>query len=134
MNDHNIEKIKFGSLPSEMDELASKVITGEKIATSSLLDLYLIGKKKRSKEGNLFSILNSADEEVAIVRIEKIQIVKFKDITEEFAKEEGDGSLDNWKAIHIPYYSKLLSSIGKELGAETLLVCEWFKATQILKT
>lgn len=129
MNGTNIEELKFGSSPVEMDYLADKVVTGEKTATSSLLDLYLIGKKKQSKIGTLFSILNAADEEVATIRIERIQLVKFGDITEQFAREEGDGSLDNWKAIHTPYYSKLLSTIGKELNAETLLVCEWFKIT-----
>lgn len=127
MIQNNIEKIKFGSSPAEIDDLANKVIMGEKTATSSLLDLYLIGKKKQSKEGSLFSILNSVDKEVAIVRIEKIQLVRFGDITEEFAKEEGDGSLSNWKTIHIPYYSQLLSTIEKELSEDTLLVCEWFK-------
>jgi len=86
----------------------------------------LIGKKKRSKTGDLFSILDSADREVAVVRIEKIEIVKFGDITEEFAKEEGDGSLDNWRTIHEPYYFQLLFSVGKELNRDTLLVCEWF--------
>jgi len=123
----SIEKIKFGGTSFEIDDLANKVLIGEKVATSSLLEYYLIGKKKRSKTGNLFSILDSADREVAVVRIEKIENVKFGDITEEFAKEEGDGSLDNWRTIHEPYYSELLSSVGKELNKDTLLVCEWFK-------
>ncbi len=98
-----------------------------KVATLSLLEYYLIGKKKRSKTGDLFSILDSADKKVAVVRIEKIEIVKFGDITEVFAKEEGDGSLENWLVIHKPYYSHLLSLVGKELNEDSLLVCEWFK-------
>lgn len=132
MSNHNIGKIKFGSFSSEIDDLVQKVLTGEKIATSSLLDLYLIGKKERSQIGDLLSILNSVDKEVAIVRVEKIEIIKFGDITDEFAKEEGDGNLENWKTIHQTYYSKLLSEIGKELSNETLLVCEWFKVVQMI--
>ena len=75
-------------------------------------------------------ILNSTNREVAKVRIEKIETKKFGDITEEFAIEEGDESLENWQAIHLPYYSGLLSSIGKELNTNTLLVCEWFRVVE----
>jgi uncharacterized protein YhfF len=132
MTHNDIEKIKFGGSLSEIDTLANKVLTGEKIATSSLFDLYLLGKKKQSKVGDIFSILNSVDKEVAIVEIQKIQIAKFRDITEKFAKEEGDGSLTNWLLIHKSYYSGQLSEIGKELNEETLLVCEWFKVVQIV--
>ena len=124
---YNIEKIKFGCSSSEVDDLANKVMMGKKVATSSLLDYYLIGKKKQSKVGDCFSILNSVDKEVVVVRVERIETVKFGDISEEFAKEEGDGSLENWRIIHESYYSQLLSEIGKDLNAETLLVCEWFK-------
>lgn len=121
------DKIQFGSSPHEIDHLAEKVLNGEKTSTSSLLDYYLVGLKKRSKIGDSFSILNSSGEEVTIVSIEKVEIIKFGDITAKFAREEGDGNIDNWKAIHYPYYSQLLSEIGKVLNEETLLVCEWFK-------
>lgn len=122
-----MEKIKFGSLPVEVDDLANKVLRGEKTATSSLLDYYNLGLKKMSKIGDRFSISNSLDKEIAVVRIIQIEVDGFGDITETFAKEEGDGSLENWKAIHRPYYSKLLADIGRELNEDTLLVCEWFE-------
>lgn len=128
-----MEKIKFGSSPIDIDNLANKVLTGEKTATSSLLDYYLKGLKSKSKTGDYFSVLNSLDKEVAVVRVEKVEIVRFGEIAETFAIEEGDGSLDNWLAVHRPYYSKLLSEIGKELNQETLLVCEWFKVVKILE-
>lgn len=122
-----IRTIKFGSTPADTDKLASKVITGEKTATSSIYDYHLMGLKQSANLGEHFSVLNSTDKEVAIIEIEKVDIVSFGDITEEFAIQEGDGSLDNWLAIHRPYYSRLLNDIGKTLDNETLLVCEWFK-------
>lgn len=132
INGIEIEKIKFGSSPVEINDLANKVLSGEKVSTSSLLDYYLFGLKKPGKVGNYFSILNSSEEEIAVVKIEKIETVKFGNITESFAIEEGDGDLENWIAIHQPYYSKLLSQIGKELNADTLLVCEWFKVVRVI--
>lgn len=129
-----MDKIKFGSTSNEIDDLANKVLREEKVATSSLLDYHLKGLKNKSKVGDHFSILDSYNKEVAIVRVEKVEIVKFGDITEIFAIEKGDGSLENWLAIHHPYYSKLLSQIGKELSQETLLVCEWFKVIKAYPT
>lgn len=132
IDDMEIGSIKFGSSPSDINELAGKVITGDKTATSSLYDYHLKGLKKSGKVGECFSILNSSDEEVALIKIERIEIIKFGEITDEFAIEEGDGSFDNWLSIHQPYYSKLLCNIGKELNDETLLVCEWFKVIKVL--
>ncbi|WP_101688477.1 ASCH domain-containing protein [Dysgonomonas massiliensis] len=129
-----MDKIKFGSTSNEIDDLANKVLREEKVATSSLLDYHLQGLKPASKVGDYFSIQNSSDKEVAIVRVEKIEVIKFGDITETFAIEEGDVSLENWLAIHRPYYSKLLSEIGKELSQDTLLVCEWFRVIKTYPT
>ncbi len=123
----NMKKIQFGVTAYEIDDLAHKVIIGVKIATSSLYDYYLLGKKKQSKVGDVFSILNSTKVEVARVRITKVELMRFGDITEQFVIEEGDGSFDNWLIIHESFYSKQLSEIGKELNFETLLVCEWFE-------
>lgn len=132
INGVEIEKVKFGSSPHDIDDLAEKVLIGEKISTSSLLDYYHIGLKKPSIAGDYFSVLNSCEKEVAIVRIERVETIRFGDITEEFAIEEGDGNLENWQAIHQPYYSELLSAIGKELTDDILLVCEWFRVVKIL--
>lgn len=132
MKNKEIEIVKFGSTPSEIDNLANKVLIGEKVATSSLLDYYILGLKRRSKKGDIFSILDSSDKEIATVQIEKTKIIKFGNITEEFAIEEDDGSLENWLVIHKPYYSQLLAKIGKELSSETLLLCEWFRIIVVL--
>lgn len=130
INGIEIPKISFGGTDPEKDDLADKVIKGQKTATSSLEEYYLLGIKKRSKVGDYFSVLDSSGNEVALVRIEKVRNVKFGNITDKFAVEEGDGSLENWKAIHQPYYSELLQKIGKELNDETILVCEWFKVIE----
>ena len=122
-----IQKVKFGSTDKDINELAQKVLNGEKIATCSLFDYYKAGIKKFSKEGDYMAVLNSSDKEVAIVKVTKIEIVRFGSISESFAIEEGDGSLANWKAIHYPYYTKLLSAIDKELTDDTELICEWFQ-------
>lgn len=121
------QQIKFGSADEVIDELARKVLSGEKTATLSLLDYYKHGLKDSCTVDDYISILDSSDNQVAVARIVKSEIVRFEIITESFAIEEGDGSLANWIMIHRPYYSHQLSVIGKELTDDTKLVCEWFQ-------
>lgn len=77
------------------------------------------------------SILDSYGNEVCIVKIEKVAIIQFQNITEAFAVEEGDGDLHNWLKIHTEYYTAQLEKIGKKLMGSTELVCEWFKVIWI---
>jgi len=127
MNDNEIKLVfQFGGDAVGIDDLADKTLRGEKTATSSLYDYYVGGLKEMSRVGDLVRVVNSADETVCIVKITRIDIVLFGNITEEFARQEGDGSLDNWLSIHIPYYSEKLRAIGAELTPETRLLCEWF--------
>lgn len=121
-------RIQFGG---DTDELAGKVLSGEKIATSSLYDYYRMNLKEMSKVNDYASILDSQGNEICVVIIEKIKILKFQDITEEFAIQEGDGDLHNWLRIHAEYYSMQLDKIGKKLTGDTELVCEWFKVVEI---
>ena len=80
-----------------------------------------------SKVGDLARVVISSGEEICIVKINRIEIVNFGDITGKFACEEGDGGLDNWLEIHTQYYSEELQRINKELTPDTKLVCEWFE-------
>lgn len=117
-------KIQFGC---EADELAKKVASGLKTATSSLYDYYRLNLKKQMKAGDYAAILDSSGNEKCIIKIVRVEIIPFKNITETFAIAEGDGNLENWLNIHTKYYSSLLAKIGKELTGDTELLCEWFK-------
>lgn len=117
-------KFQFGD---NADELAQKVLSGEKIATSSLYDYYRMNLKEMSKIKDYASILDSHGNEICVVKTVKIEIIPLKNITESFAIEEGDGNLSNWLKIHTEYYSVQLERIGKVLTGDTELVCEWFK-------
>lgn len=65
-------KIQFGG---STDELAGKVLSGEKIATSSLYTYYRMNLKEMSKVDDYASILDLSGNKVCVVRIERIEIV-----------------------------------------------------------
>lgn len=121
-------RIQFGSAA---DELAEKVLTGEKIATSSLYDYYNINLKEKMNENEYAYILDSHGREICIIQIKRIEIIEFQNVTEQFAMDEGDGNLANWLKIHTEYYSFLLTKIGKNLTGETKLLCEWFSVVTL---
>nr|WP_270516669.1 ASCH domain-containing protein [Sanguibacteroides sp. AM78-02pH3A] len=117
--------MQFGD---QTDKLAQKVLFEIKTATSSLYYHYCLNLKKISKVNDYASVLDSLGNEICIIRIEKIKIIQFQNITETFAiEEEEDGNLENWLKIHTKYYSGLLGKIGKKLTHETELIREWFK-------
>ena len=116
-------RIQFGSAT---DELAEKVLTGDKIATSSLYDYYNMNLKEMIKEDEYAFILDSHGREICIIQMKRKEVVEFQNITEQFAIDEGDENLANWLKIHTEYYSLLLEKIGKRLTGETKILCEWF--------
>ena len=79
-------KIQFGC---NADELAMKVLSGKKTATSSLYDYHYNEYKDIIKVNEFASILDSHNKEICIIQITKIEIVKFESITEKFSIEEG---------------------------------------------
>ncbi|MGY3779103.1 ASCH domain-containing protein [Isobaculum melis] len=126
------ELMTFGNTKEMADELAELVLAGEKIATSSLLELYDYREAKISEVGDYALLLNGDSDAVAVVKVVRTTIQRFGDIDEQFAKEEGDGSLANWLAIHLPYYTQQLARIDQPFSNDVLLHCIWFEVVKLL--
>lgn len=75
------------------------MLTGEKRATTSLLKLYELEQEPLPCAGDYSVILDSAQRPRCITRITKVTQVRFCDISEEYARREGEGdkSLAYWK-------------------------------------
>lgn len=119
-------KVKFGGTIKEQNELAEKVLTGEKVATSSLYYLQVIGESIPTYVGDCWQIFNGDNQKCCEVKVRQVKNVSFGKITEEFAQEEGDGSLKAWKEIHETYYGNLLKQYNENLTKKTILECVWF--------
>lgn len=119
-------KVKFGGTEKEQNELAKKVITGEKTATSSLMYLQEIGKVSQTSIGDIWIIEDGSGNPKAKVKVTKVEPISFGKITEEFALLEGDGSYQNWYDIHHAYYGDVMKKYGQILTDETILECVYF--------
>ncbi|MEO1164159.1 MAG: ASCH domain-containing protein [Chloroflexota bacterium] len=118
----------FGGGDEMADRLVRQVQRGQKTATSSALWVYHDDPEKSSPQaGDMNILLNSAGEPVCIVETTHTDVEPFRNITEAFARAEGDGTLDNWREIHTAYFTQVCEKIGRDFSEDMPVVCEYFK-------
>lgn len=111
------------------NKLAKLVLKGQKRATASSMWVELHDSGVIPKVGD-YSIITDWDGKAqCIIQTTQMDIVPYKDVTEEFARWEGEGdlSLDYWKAVHEVYYKKECERIKKAFTEEMPVLCERFK-------
>ncbi|EKT62720.1 hypothetical protein OOA_06411 [Providencia burhodogranariea DSM 19968] len=114
----------FGDSSELADELVSLVISGRKTASCCSLKSYL-SEGAIIKIGGLNIILNGNQQPVCVIRTTSLKLVRFNDVTEEFAKKEGDLSFENWREGHKDFFSREGSfSDDMELVAEEFELIE----------
>ncbi len=111
------------------DRLYQLVIDGKKRATSGNLWAYNYDKEPILNSGDLTILTNYDETRACIIRTEKVTIKKYKEITEEEAKKEGEGdlSLGYWRRVHKEYFEEECKRIGKEFSEEMPIVYEEFE-------
>lgn len=111
------------------NELAELVNKGIKTATCSPYIYFEINKEKLPQKNDLSIIIDWYKKPICIIKTKNIEIKKFKDISKEFAKKEGEGdlSLNYWKKVHKDFFNNYLLSIGLSFNKEMKLVCEEFE-------
>lgn len=111
------------------DELARLVKQGIKRATTSLNYWYENKGEKAPEVGDINIIENWENEAQCIIQTKKISIITFAEVSEEFARREGEGdkSLEYWRRAHINFFTKELKSEGLKFSENMLVVCEEFE-------
>ena len=118
----------FGGGDDMADRLVRQVQRGQKTATSSLLWVYHADPDKSvSQAGDMHILLNSAGDPVCIVETTRTDVEPFSNITEAFARAEGDGTLENWREIHTAYFTDVCEKIDREFSEDIPVLCEYFK-------
>jgi len=119
----------FGDSKEMADDLARLVIEGIKTATASNYALYEIEKEPIPEPGLLNIILDGDETAVAIIETTKVQVLPFKDVTEEHAYLEGEGdrTLAYWRSVHKPFFKEEMNAVNREFQDDMLVVCEEFR-------
>lgn len=92
------------------------------------IDSY-IGLIAIDSKDTLFFDYGHYSSNLAIIKTIKVEIVKFKDISPEYAfiEGEGDKSLGYWQEVHWAYYTRELSELNLKPTIDMELVCEYFE-------
>jgi len=117
---------QIGDSPALADELAILVASGIKTASCGSFACWQ-AEDPAPKLGSYNIILNGRDEPVCVIRIISLRLTRFCDVTEAFARKEGEGdlSLEYWRKEHQRFFSAAgIFSEEMELVAEEFEVVE----------
>ncbi|RZN37712.1 ASCH domain-containing protein [Escherichia sp. E2593] len=95
----------FGDSAALADHLATLIATGVKTASCGSL-AGCIEDNAFPMIGEYKIVQNSAGEPVCVIRIIGLYLLRFSDVTEEFARKEGEGdlSLKYWRNEHRRFF------------------------------
>lgn len=113
----------------DADECAVLVVSKIKQATSPSVWWFEKNNESLPKVGDLAIVTDWEGIPKAIVKTTRVEVVKFKDISPEYARieGEGDGSLAYWKKVHWEYYTNEMSAFQEYPTEEMKIVCEYFE-------
>jgi uncharacterized protein YhfF len=126
---HFLEAFHFDDNEPSANELAGLVLSGQKRAGAALLWTHEVESKQLPKPGDLSIVTNFAGDPLCIIETQRVDIVPFKEVSEEFAatEGEGDGSLAYWRRAHEAFFGRECRRIGRQPTQDMPMVCERFE-------
>lgn len=113
----------------EADQLADLVLKGEKTATASAYDLYQIDGEPIPQAGTFDVILDGQGQAACIIKVTKVTVVPFKQVSAEHAFKEGEGdkSLAYWRQVHEEFFTEWMAEAGLTFSQDSQVVLEEFE-------
>ena len=111
------------------DKLIGLVKTGGKTGTSSALELYDGSGEKVPEEGDVSVLTYGNGMPGCIIKTVETRIKKFREISEEEARLEGEGdlSLEYWRNVHEWFFTLEYEEHGKEFSEDIPVIFERFE-------
>ena len=116
-------KLETWSFGVDNDRLVDLVLQGRKTATTSIYN-----ENSVSEIGEESILVYNNEKKACIVKTKKVIITEFKNITEELAELEGEGSFDEWRTAHIEFFK----AINSDFNENTKVEFEIFEVTKNL--
>ncbi|TCK23818.1 uncharacterized protein YhfF [Ancylobacter aquaticus] len=105
------------------------VLAGVKRATATSLAEVRLARAALPQPGEFFLVTDWAGEARAVIRTISVEIRRFSEVDEEFARleGEGDGTLAWWREAHLAYYRRVLAGSGHVVDGDLEIACERFE-------
>lgn len=119
---------QIGDSPELANALADLVIKGLKTASCGSLASYQ-QEEFAPRIGSYNIILNGEDVPVCVIRLVSMRLVRFCDVTAEFARKEGEGdlSLAHWRKEHRRFFTR-----EGYFSEDMELIAEEFEVVEVL--
>ncbi len=119
---------QMGDSPELASELANLIKKGIKTASCGSFVSYQ-QEESAPRIGSYNIILDGQNVPVCVIRLVSLQLVRFCDINEEFARKEGEGdlSLEYWKKEHQRFFIR-----EGHFSEDMELIAEEFEVVEVL--
>ena len=119
---------QMGDSPELASELANLIKKGIKTASCGSFASYQ-QEESAPRIGSYNIILDGQNVPVCVIRLVSLQLVRFCDINEEFARKEGEGdlSLEYWKKEHQRFFIR-----EGHFSEDIELIAEEFEVVEVL--
>lgn len=96
----------FGDSPEMADSGARDVINRKQVATCGAYDILRRDDEVMPREGQVEIVLDGSGNPVCAIESWKVDIKRYDEIDEQFARDEACADLAEWQAIHEAYFRR----------------------------
>jgi len=117
--------MELGSRGEMRARLNALVLAGTKQGTAGLFAEYAQEDEQLERPGEVMVLVGDDLEEVARIRVTAVDVVPFAEVSDEFARSEGEGFADRreWAAAHRAFWTAQAATITEA----TLVACIGFR-------
>jgi uncharacterized protein YhfF len=129
VREERYEAEPFGDGPELADELGALILAGTKTATCSALWEWEAEGETPVRPGEKSVVLDGGGRPLCIIETTEVEVRRFDEVDETFAREEGEGdlSLEYWRGAHRRFFGRTLPKIGRGFAEDMPLVFERFR-------
>ncbi|MFI5804167.1 ASCH domain-containing protein [Streptomyces sp. NPDC051561] len=120
------------------DRLVAAVLSGEKVSTTGLLAEYQAEDEELPPVGERYALIDSAGEEVAVLEVTEVRVLRLGDVDLQHARDEGEGhtSVARWRADHERFWhgEEMREAMGDPefvVDDATEVVAERFRVVEV---
>jgi uncharacterized protein YhfF len=133
------EIAEFGFPGPLRDALVDAILSGEKTATTGLLEAYRREGADVEAVGGRALVVDSAGRGVAVIETTEVEVKRMGDVDLELARDEGEGfeNVEEWRDAHVRFFTspEMVAALGDppvEIDDDTLVVCSRFRLVERL--
>jgi uncharacterized protein YhfF len=130
---------EFGFPGPLRDKLVSAILSGEKTTTTGLLAVYEYEGEAVPRAGRREAVVDSSGERVAVIEITEVDIIPVREVTGDFARDEGEGyeTVELWREAHQRFFQgdemrAALGGTAPEFEDDSLVVAIRFRLAERL--